>query len=56
MPVGMTIYPSNRGMRTLLMAEQASEVLSGGGRPGSGGGNDVMKVLKAVVGIEVSTE
>ena len=56
MPVGITMYPSNLGIRTLLIAEYASAVFSGGGRPGSGGGKEVTKVRNAVVGIEVSTE
>ena len=38
------------------MAEYASCDFPDGGRPGSGLGNAVMKVLKAVEGIEVSTE
>lgn len=38
------------------MAEYASVVFWDGGRPGRGGGNEVMKVRNAVVGIDVSTE
>ena len=38
------------------MAEYASWDFPDGGRPGSGLGNAVMKVLKAVEGIDVSTE
>ena len=38
------------------MAEYASCDFPDGGRPGKGLGNAVMKVLKAVEGIEVSTE
>ena len=38
------------------MAEYASCVFGVGGMPGNGRGKAVMKVLKAVAGIEVSTE
>ena len=50
------MYPSKRGIKTLLIAEYASWDFPDGGRPGNGLGNAVMKVLKAVEGIEVSTE
>jgi len=52
----MTVYPSNRGIRTLLIAEYASFVFAAGGRPGTGGGKAVTKVLNAVAGTEASTE
>lgn len=52
----MIIQPNSLGIKTRLIAEYACSVLAEGVTLGIGGGKAVIKVLKAVAGMDVSTE